>query len=59
MWNPLKKLISRIQNQKNNKTQPDITALGKEMEGGVLRRRISVWGRRRYKFRRRNHPWVR
>lgn len=50
---PLRKLLK--------KTEPasSVDGLHKEEIGGVLRREISPWARRRIRYRRANHPWVR
>uniref|UniRef100_UPI004027329D hypothetical protein n=1 Tax=Dialister sp. TaxID=1955814 RepID=UPI004027329D len=50
---PLRKLLE--------KTEPasSVDGLHKKEIGGVLRREISPWARRRIRHRRANHPWVR
>ena len=55
----LKKLLLPLKKLRENKTPaPDISELHKEEIGGVKRRIISPWGRRRIRHKRANHPWV-
>lgn len=56
----LKKLLLPLKEKlKANKPKADISGLHKEVVGGVERRVISPWGRRRIRHKRANHPWVR
>ena len=56
----LKKLLKPIhQLIRKNEPAPHVDELHKEEIGGVLRREISPWARRRIHHRRANHPWVR
>lgn len=55
----LKKLLLPLKKLRVNKAPaPDLSELNKEEMGGVKRRVISPWGRRRIRHRRANHPWV-
>lgn len=58
----LKEKLNQLLNlltKPNKKERADLSALHKEEEGFVMRRRISPWARRKHHGRRTNHPWVR
>ncbi len=54
----LKKWLSPLKSLWEKARTPHIEEPREEI-GGVLRRPVSPWARRRWRHRRSNHPWVR
>ena len=58
--NFLRKLLGNLlkrQKNKESKPAPDITGLNKEHHRDVVWRPVSPWSKRRWRFKRTNHPW--
>ena len=58
--NFLRKLLGNLlkrQKNKGFKPAPDITGLNKEHHRDVVWRPVSPWSKRRWRFKRTNHPW--